>query len=381
MYGADKVWAQLNREGICVARCTVERLMRSLGLSGVRRGQRAGNDLSQLVHHSDRGERCLSIRYSERLAENAIVASVGSKGDSYDNTLAGSFNGLYKWELIYPNRPWRGLDDAEFATMTYVEWFNHRRRHGEHRRRQLHHTGSRAGHPISRAVMRPGALQSWSAPVVSTWSLIVADTGEARIGDVATAAEQRCRSPKSVKISFDPSLCRETVEVRWVEAHILADLVEWNAPFVDETAHEPDGDAEPYRCVLDVDKRCSRGMRCHIGPLRHGRHPDSRAEGTLSLRARSRAAPGNPDGLGRRARQRRGRLVLLLGVHDRSPTHPANLRYGPRDSAGSVLWLRSGGPDACPLWGRAGAAAGAVGEFLDDARDSWLNNACGRRTP
>ena len=72
----------------------------------------------------------LSIRYSERLAENAIVASVGSKGDSYD-ALAESFNGLYKWELIYKQGPWRGLDDVEFATMTYVDWFNHQRLHGE----------------------------------------------------------------------------------------------------------------------------------------------------------------------------------------------------------------------------------------------------------
>ena len=73
----------------------------------------------------------LSIRYSERLADNDIIASVGSKGDSYDNAMAESFNGLYKWELIYKQGPWRGLDDVEFATMTYVDWFNHRRLHGE----------------------------------------------------------------------------------------------------------------------------------------------------------------------------------------------------------------------------------------------------------
>jgi len=72
----------------------------------------------------------LSIRYADRLAANDIVASVGSKGDSYDNALAESFNGLYKWELIYRQGPWRGLDDVEFATMTYVDWFNHRRLHG-----------------------------------------------------------------------------------------------------------------------------------------------------------------------------------------------------------------------------------------------------------
>ena len=73
----------------------------------------------------------LSIRYSDRLAENAIIASVGSKGDSYDNALAESFHGLYKWELIYRHGPWRGLDDVEFATLAYVDWFNHRRLHGE----------------------------------------------------------------------------------------------------------------------------------------------------------------------------------------------------------------------------------------------------------
>jgi putative transposase len=216
VYGADKVWTQLNREEITVARCTVERLMGVLGLSGARRGkafvvttdsdhghprpadlvdrkfrapapnrlwvadityvkthagwvylafiidvysrmivgwqasrslrsdlaidalemavwnrERAGADLTALVHHSDRGVQYLSIRYSERLAENEIVASVGSKGDSYDNALAESFNGLYKWELIYRQGPWRGLDDVEFATMTYVDWFNQRRLHGE----------------------------------------------------------------------------------------------------------------------------------------------------------------------------------------------------------------------------------------------------------
>ncbi len=216
VYGADKIWAQLNREGTRVARCTVERLMRQLRLSGARRGttftvttrsderlhrpadlvernfrapapnrlwvadltyvktfsgwvymafildvysrmvvgwqasrslrsdlaidalemalwnrHHAGHDLDGLVHHSDRGVQYLSIRYSERLAANDIVASVGSKGDSFDNAMAESFNGLYKWELIYQQGPWRGLDDVEFATMTYVDWFNQRRLHGE----------------------------------------------------------------------------------------------------------------------------------------------------------------------------------------------------------------------------------------------------------
>ena len=216
VYGADKVWAALNREGIPVARCTVERLMRQLGLSGARRGKaykvttraderqrrpddlvdrnfvaptpnrlwvadltyvkthggwvyaafiidvysrmvlgwqisaslrsdlaidalemavwnrtRTGQVLDGLVHHSDRGVQYLSVRYSERLAENDIVASVGSRGDSYDNAMAEAFNSLYKWELIYPQGPWVGLDDVEFATLGYIDWFNHRRLHGE----------------------------------------------------------------------------------------------------------------------------------------------------------------------------------------------------------------------------------------------------------
>jgi putative transposase len=215
VYGADKIWDQLNKDGIVVARCTVERLMRDLGLQGTRRGRlwvkttlgdealqrpadlvdrqfrapapnvlwvadltyvktHAGwvyvafivdvfsrmvvgwqasrslrtdlaidalemavhargrtDDLEGLIHHSDRGVQYLAVRYSERLADNDIVGSVGSKGDSYDNALVESFNGLYKWELIYPRGPWTGLADVEFATLEYVDWFNHRRLHGQ----------------------------------------------------------------------------------------------------------------------------------------------------------------------------------------------------------------------------------------------------------
>ncbi len=216
VYGADKVWAQLNREGTTVARCTVERLMGDMGLGGVRRGRqfkittrsddrqhrpddlverefkapapnrlwvadltyvrtfegwvyaafiidvyarmvvgwqlskslrsdlaidalemavwnrtRAGQVLDGLVHHSDKGVQYLSMRYSERLADNDIVASVGSVGDSYDNAMAEAFNSLYKWELIYPQGPWRDLDEVEYATLGYIDWFNHRRLHGE----------------------------------------------------------------------------------------------------------------------------------------------------------------------------------------------------------------------------------------------------------
>ena len=208
VYGARKVWRQLQREGIEVARCTVERLMREMGLEGVRRGkvrkttlpgetanrptdlvcrnfsatrpnqlwvadltyiatwsgfvyasfvvdvysrfivgwqtsrslrtdlaidalemaiwQREG-DLEGLVHHSDRGSQYLSIRYTERLAEAGAVTSVGSRGDSYDNALAETMIGLYKTELIRRRGPWKGIDDVEFATLEWVDWFNHRR--------------------------------------------------------------------------------------------------------------------------------------------------------------------------------------------------------------------------------------------------------------
>jgi putative transposase len=214
LYGADKVWAQLKREGTPVARCTVERLMRGLGIRGVVRGKtsvrttiaaeaesrpldlvarqfrapapnrlwvadltyvkthsgwvyvafvvdvcsrfvvgwqasrslrtdlaldalemalwrRRAVSLKGLVHHSDRGSQYLAIRYTERLARAGAVPSVGSKGDSYDNALAESFNGLYKTELIRHGGPWRGLEDVEYATLEYVDWFNHRRLHGE----------------------------------------------------------------------------------------------------------------------------------------------------------------------------------------------------------------------------------------------------------
>lgn len=83
-----------------------------------------------LVHHSDRGVQYLSIKYSERLAEHGVTASVGSKGDSYDNALAESFNGLYKWELIHRTDDWQDVHDVEWETLCYVYWFNNRRIHG-----------------------------------------------------------------------------------------------------------------------------------------------------------------------------------------------------------------------------------------------------------
>ena len=209
-YGARKVWHQLGREGTEVARCTVERLMRAMGLQGVVRGRKhkttiadetaprpldlvqrnftaerpnqlwvadltyvatwrgfvyvafitdvfsrkivgwrvsnslrsdlaldaleqalhARPDLSGLVHHSDRGVQYLSIRYTERLDEMGIAPSVGSVGDSYDNALAETINGLYKAEVIRRNGPWRNLEEVEFATLEWVDWFNNRRLFG-----------------------------------------------------------------------------------------------------------------------------------------------------------------------------------------------------------------------------------------------------------
>ena len=80
-----------------------------------------------LVHHSDRGSQYVSIRYTERLAEAGIEPSVGSVGDSYDNALAETINGFYKAELIHRRGPWRSFEAVEFATLTWVDWFNNRR--------------------------------------------------------------------------------------------------------------------------------------------------------------------------------------------------------------------------------------------------------------
>ena len=208
VYGADKVWKQMNREGVVIARCTVERLMKRLGLQGVRRGKVVRTTLSDmkapcpldrvnrqfkaerpnqlwvsdftyvstwqgwlyvafvidvyarrivgwrvstsmhtdfvldaleqalytrqpdrdgaLIHDSDRGSQYVSIRYSERLAEAGIEPSVGSKGDSYDNALAETINGLYKAEVIH-RRSWPTRESVELATLEWVSWFNHHR--------------------------------------------------------------------------------------------------------------------------------------------------------------------------------------------------------------------------------------------------------------
>ena len=209
VYGVRKVWRQLGREGKKVARCTVARLMRRMGLQGVVRGREVRTTVSNpavvcpldrvnrqfhaprpnalwlsdftyvatwqgfvyvafvidafarrivgwrvsrtahasfvldaleqalherrpvqgsgLVHHSDRGVQYVSIRYTERLADAGIEPSVGSVGDSYDNALAETINGLYKTEVIRRRRPWRSLETVEFATLDWVDWFNNRR--------------------------------------------------------------------------------------------------------------------------------------------------------------------------------------------------------------------------------------------------------------
>jgi len=209
VYGVRKVWRQLLREGTALARCTVARLMRTMGLQGVMRGKRVRTTISNaaapcpldrvnrqfkaprpnalwvsdftyvatwagfvyvafvidvfarrivgwrvsrtahasfvldaleqalherrpvrgggLVHHSDRGVQYLSIKYTERLAEAGIEPSVGSVGDSYDNALAETINGLYKAEVIHRRGPWRSFEAVEFATLEWVDWFNNRR--------------------------------------------------------------------------------------------------------------------------------------------------------------------------------------------------------------------------------------------------------------
>ncbi|MCA8184687.1 integrase core domain-containing protein, partial [Burkholderia vietnamiensis] len=80
-----------------------------------------------LIHHSDRGAQYVSIRYSERLAEAGIEPSVGSRGDSYDNALAETINGLYKTELIHRRAPWKTRESVELATLEWVAWYNHHR--------------------------------------------------------------------------------------------------------------------------------------------------------------------------------------------------------------------------------------------------------------
>ena len=209
VYGPRKVWLELGRQGISMARCTVQRLMAEMGLRGVVRGrawttttdasgatrspdlverkftatrpnqlwvsdftyvatwrgfvyvafvidvfsrrivgwrvsdsmrtdfvldaleqavcERGATALAGLVHHSDRGTQYVSMRYTDRLADNGIAPSVGSRGDAYDNALAESVIGLFKTEVIRRLGPWRHLEAVEMAVLTWVNWFNTRR--------------------------------------------------------------------------------------------------------------------------------------------------------------------------------------------------------------------------------------------------------------
>ncbi len=106
----------------------VSRSLRSdLALDALNQALHARHDTQGLIHHSDRGVQYVSIRYSERLAEAGIEPSVGSVGDSYDNAMAETINGLYKAEVIHRKGPWKSLDQVEFETLDWVDWFNNER--------------------------------------------------------------------------------------------------------------------------------------------------------------------------------------------------------------------------------------------------------------
>ncbi|EEC7841575.1 IS3 family transposase, partial [Escherichia coli] len=204
VYGVRKVWRQLLREGIRVARCTVARLMAVMGLAGVLRGKKVRTTISRkavaagdrvnrqfvaerpdqlwvadftyvstwqgfvyvafiidvfagyivgwrvsssmettfvldaleqalwarrpsgTIHHSDKGSQYVSLAYTERLKEAGLLASTGSTGDSYDNAMAESINGLYKAEVIH-RKSWKNRAEVELATLTWVDWYNNRR--------------------------------------------------------------------------------------------------------------------------------------------------------------------------------------------------------------------------------------------------------------
>ncbi|MCV3046245.1 IS3 family transposase [Escherichia coli] len=204
VYGVRKVWRQLLREGIRVARCTVARLMAVMGLAGVLRGKKVRTTISRkavaagdrvnrqfvaerpdqlwvadftyvstwrgfvyvafiidvfagyivgwrvsssmettfvldaleqalwarrpsgTVHHSDKGSQYVSLAYTQRLKEAGLLASTGSTGDSYDNAMAESINGLYKAEVIH-RKSWKNRAEVELATLTWVDWYNNRR--------------------------------------------------------------------------------------------------------------------------------------------------------------------------------------------------------------------------------------------------------------
>ena len=112
----------------CIVGWRVSKSLRSdLALDALEQALHSRPTTDKLVHHSDRGVQYLSIRYTERLAEAGLQRSVGSVGDSYDNALAESINGLYKTEVIWRRGPWRNIDAVEYATLVWVDWFNNRR--------------------------------------------------------------------------------------------------------------------------------------------------------------------------------------------------------------------------------------------------------------
>jgi putative transposase len=110
-------------------------LRTDLALDALRMGlwtrQRDGHDTGHVIHHSDRGVQYVAVRYTERLAQAGAVASVGTTGDSYDNAMAEAFNSLFKAELVRNKGPWTGINDLEIAVAEYIDWYNHRRLHGE----------------------------------------------------------------------------------------------------------------------------------------------------------------------------------------------------------------------------------------------------------
>ncbi len=102
-------------------------LKTDLALDALEQALWARSTTDELIHHSDRGCQYLSIRYSDRLVEAGINASVGTVGDSYDNALAETINGLYKAEVIWRQGPWKNIEQVEYATLEWVDWFNNRR--------------------------------------------------------------------------------------------------------------------------------------------------------------------------------------------------------------------------------------------------------------
>src|SRR5262249_5547482 len=106
----------------------VSRSLRSdLALDALEQALHFRPTTAELVHHSDRGVQYLSIRYTQRLAAAGIERSVGSVGDSYDNAMAETVIGLFKTEVIHHRGPWRNIDEVEYATLEWVDWFNNRR--------------------------------------------------------------------------------------------------------------------------------------------------------------------------------------------------------------------------------------------------------------